>query len=156
MRMIWCRVSEHAAAIDWQLQLLPLIRFINPSPVLGKAIALHVFARAAILTPFGMITMAQQAFSHPGPPDLGQRLPKPHAPESIGAKRATGGKSSHGSLSMPGQSTAITVDSSEASPHCFLYCPRCGLERSLLLPMAACDFSAALVAFAASHTSCQR
>ena len=50
--------------------------------------------------------------------------------------------------------TSITVDASEASPHCFLVCVRCGQERSLLLPMPAHLFQAAIGSFAAGHRRC--
>jgi hypothetical protein len=50
----------------------------------------------------------------------------------------------------------ITVEASVASPHCFLVCVSCGLERSLLLPMPAHDFQAAMGSFASSHRACHR
>ena len=50
--------------------------------------------------------------------------------------------------------TSITVDASEASPHCFLVCVRCGRERSLLLPMPAPLFQAAIGSFAVGHRRC--
>ena len=109
--------------------------------------------------PFAMRSMDKQSLRQHGPPKQVAPLPLPMPSEGSGAQQST-----LGSLSFPAepdwsgpapQGTAIIVESSEVSPHCFLVCVSCGRERSLLLPMPADDFQAAMGSFASSHRACQ-
>ena len=106
-----------------------------------------------------MRSMDKQSLRQHGPPKQAASLPLPKPSEARGAQQSTldhlplPAEPDLGGLAP--QATAIIVESSEVSPHCFLVCVSCGLERSLLLPMPADDFQAALGSFASSHRACQ-
>ena len=105
-----------------------------------------------------MRSMDKQSLRQHGPPKQAMPLPLPKTSAVSGVPQAVVGsafvqaEADLGGLAP--QATAITVESSEASPHCFLVCVSCGLERSLLLPMPANDFLAAMGSFVLSHRSC--
>lgn len=111
-------------------------------------------------SPFAMRSMDQHVLRPHGPPKPLAPLPLPQSSEAAGAARASVASAlvpADADLGdLAAQAPAISVESSEASPHCFLVCIGCGLERSLLLPMPAHDFQAAMGSFASSHRACHR
>ena len=159
MRQVWLTVSGHAAGKDLQLQsLVKLDRSLPPMaglPHLGIGISSE-----STRIPFAMRSMDQHAPRQHGPPKQPTLHPGPKPSEAHGAHPPTMGSAAveaEADLSgLARHGTAITVEASEASPHCFLVCVSCGLERSLLLPMAAHDFQAAMGSFASTHRACHR
>jgi hypothetical protein len=114
--------------------------------------------RSSANGPLVIGSMDDQSVWEHGPPQqppLAKATPSrasgPH-PKALGSAWVEGEGDWHGAALGV---TSITVDASEASPHCFLVCVRCGRERSLLLPMPAHLFQAAMGTFAAGHRRCQ-
>ena len=103
-------------------------------------------------------SMDDQSVREHGPPEPPLPLAKATPSRASGPHpKALGSAWVEGEGDWPGAAlgvTSITVDASEASPHCFLVCVRCGRERSLLLPMPAHLFQAAIGSFAVGHRRC--